>query len=276
MWAARAGACSAVVVAALVTVAAVRMTGTPSAPAIALPAADLPADPIRVTVREPAIATCPPPDDSELAGDEATLAGYWRVKNPCEPLPRCLDPHPIVKLAADVDPVEGVERMIGSKRFGVAMVSERGDLLGFHEAACSNRGDDEYVKLSARNFTGGPQPQLVIRERTNAHCGEFDDLTVVRRVGDELEPILIIDEGGRRGCNVWQGEWHARITVRPGAVDVIATGWAQTGTEATNWEYGPREPIRRECRMRLAADGRFDRVDGGGGTLDPPGNVSCD
>ena len=275
MWAARASACSAVMAAAIATVIAVRID-EPAAPVIASPAADLPSDPIRVTTREPAIASCPTPDDSEVSGDEAILAGYWRVKNACEPLPRCLDPHPVVKLVADVDPATGVERMIGSKRFGVAMVSAGGELLGFYEAACSNRGDDEYLKLSARNFIGGPRPQLVIRERTDAHCGEFDDLTVVRRVGDELEPILEIDEGGHRGCNVWQGEWHARIAVRPGAVTVISSGWYQRGTEATGWEYGPREPVRTVCQMRLAADGRFDRVDDRRETLEPPGDIRCD
>ncbi len=260
------------IAAALTTVLAFRMTGGSSMPALELPAADLPADPIRVTVREPTITNCAAPDDSELSGDEATLAGYWRIKNPCEPLPRCLDPHPVVKLAADVDPAEGIERVMGSKRFGVAMVSARGDLLGFYEAACANRSTRDYLRISTGNFTGEPRPQLVIRERTTGHCGEFHDLTVVRRSGDELESILNIDEGGRRGCNVWEGEWYARIQVRPGAVDVVTTGWYRHGTEATGWEYGPRERVHRECRMRLAADGRFDRVDG---TFDP-GNVDCD
>jgi hypothetical protein len=116
----------------------------------------------------------------------------------------------------------------------------------------------------------------VIRERTNAHCGEFDSLTVVRRNDGKLEPILRIDEGGKRGCNVWQGESRARISVRPGAVDVITTGWIQRSSEQTGWEYGPRRYVRTECRLRLAADGRFDRVDAGRRTLDPPGDIDCD
>jgi len=275
MWAVRTRVLGSVGLVVVVTATLALRVDRPEL-SLEMPAAELPPEPLRITVREPALATCPPPDDSELRSDEATLARYWRIKNPCEPLPVCLDPHPIVKLAADVDETPGIERMLGSKRFGVAMVSAGGDLLGFYEAACSNRADDDHLKLSVRNFTGGPRPQLVIRERTSAHCGEFNDLTVVRRIGDELEPILEIDEGGTRGCNVWQGEWHARITVRPGAVDVISTGWHQSSSEATNWEYGPREPVRSECRMRLAADGRFDRVDGGGATHFPPGNIHCD
>lgn len=264
----------AIGIAAIATMIALR--SEPPAIALELPVAEPPSPPIRVTAREPARPTCAAPDDSELTGDEAVLARYWRVANPCGPLPVCVDPHPIVKLAADVDPSDGIERMIGSKRFGVAMLSSANELLAFYETSCMNRDDDDRLQLSARNFTGGPRPQLVIRERTSAHCGEFNDLTVVRRVGDELEEILSIDEGGRRGCNVWDGEWRARIHARPGAVDVTITGWSRTSTSATNWEYGPRSWFHHVCRMRLAADGRFDQIDGGRSIMQPPGDTRCD
>lgn len=275
MLAARMGTASAVIAAGIGLVMTARSSETPPH-TLEMPAADLPPDPIRITAHEPAIESCVAPDDSELAGDEAMLASYWRVGHPCEPLPPCMDPHPIVALSADLDETDGIERVIANKRFGAAMLSAHGELLGFYEAECRNRSDRDYIKLSARNFTGGPRPQLVIRERTNAHCGEFDSLTVVRRSHGELEPILRVDEGGKRGCNVWQGESRARISVKPGAVDVIRTGWIQSSSEQTNWEYGPRRHVRTECRLRLAADGRFDRIDAGRRTLEPPGDIACD
>jgi hypothetical protein len=197
--------------------------------------------------------SCTPPDVSAFTGDERVLADAWAARHRCWGVPRCfLDP--IVTLQADLDDTPGVERVIADQRFGVALLSARGEVLA---TADFNHGCPEpALRLSLGHYLPGRHPQLVVDARVPAGCGTADERMVVERDGDELAARLDAQLGGRVGCAWTRYDVDARVSVpRPGTVVIDYAG------AAGDIRSGAWLPVHDTCTYRADGDRWFESAD---------------
>jgi hypothetical protein len=220
-----------------------------------------------------AAAPCTPASLSALHGDTLRLATIWQQRHPCLALPTCAHADPIATLRTDLDDSPGVERVIGDRRFGIALLSSTDAVLATSEPdanGCWGWPDDvdddgpraggQGLHLSTRKFADSRYPQIVARTRTLAHCGELKLLSVLQRTGDDLTEILGVDEEGKRGCSVWESNIAVSVDViRPGEVVIRRRGRYHRldSDDPTGDRYLPWDEIRDRCTLRVDDGGMF-------------------
>ncbi len=203
--------------------------------------------------------------DSTGADADARLARAWRTLHPGASEPAiCQHPDPVREFSGDVDPTPGIERAIGSLRFGVVLFDAAGKPLAHYELGC---GHPAYTKeerehaaqlmdFASVRASGLAPNDLVVRRREIARCGRFDFWEPLSRRGTSLKPLVSIEESVDRECGISpKMSYEARIQVREvGTLLVEHVGTISNYREGGHWT--PRAYYHDHAFFRLV-DGVF-------------------
>lgn len=196
---------------------------------------------------------------------EARLAAAWLALHPRKPQPpACPHPDPVRETMADFDAtVPGLETALASLRFGVVLLSAKGQPLASLALECgaANQANtklhSEVIELRPLRASGLSPQDLLLRSRQLGRCGSLGWWQLFRLHGAALETLLSTEEDVERSCGSAPYEkWTAQISVPAvGSIRAVVDGIIRQPRE--DGSYGPAEPLHKSTLYRLLPSGKF-------------------
>jgi len=160
--------------------------------------------------------------DEYQADLEARLEAAWKTRHPGPPLPDACEHDEIRAGEMEIDESPGRELVIASERLGIAMFAESGELLAMADPkGCRPEKTNWWFN---DHLTGASQFRGVVLREDYGGCRSGTWVTVLDRVGDELEQVARYRERDVDQCR-WDGQSGTTVGREVFDVDVLRDGY---------------------------------------------------